>query len=447
MLSPFSRIVMRLAPRPCWMAGAVLVGGLAWSASASAQNISAFFPTGSAGYDQEIGVTVLTRVRPLYEAPGINVGGFVIRSNVDQSIAYNSNVNGVAGSGSWVNTTSGDINADSRWVRDRLSASTGFSHNEFFSLSGESYTDWHVGIAGGYTIGNSLLNVAYSHQTNYSLGSTLGAIRTETPALNQTDTAMLNYSFKFADLTIAPSLSASAYRFGNSTSDGRQVTEAFLDRNVVAGGVDARYNLSEEGAVVAVARAVNSTFIHPQDGQPSNNSNSFQLLGGLDYQAKGPWRYRLLVGVETRMFQSSQFATRTAPIIEGSVIWTPTGLTTVTGVISREIEDPQSAGTSGYIATQGSLRVDHEFLSNVIVSLHGGAASLQYLQGSGSEQMQFTVGAGGNWSLNRNVRLGLGYNYTEQIGSSNAVTPLNPASVTTAPFRQGVVALSLHISL
>ena len=428
------------------LVGAILASGAVWSASATAENIPAFFPVGNAGYDQEIGVTVLSRARPLYESQGIAVGSFVVRPDLDQSVFYNSNVNGNAGSGSWGSTTSGQVAADSNWVRDRLSASAGFSHNEFFSLPGGSYTDWHVGIAGGYTIDDSLLNAAYSHQTTYALGSTLGAIRTETPTLNQTDSATLDYTFRFADLSIAPSLSASAYPFGTFTSAGQQISEAFLDRNVVAGDVDARYDLSEEGAIVAVARAVNSTFIHPQAGQPSNNSNSFQLLGGLDYQAKGPWRYRLLVGVETRMFQASQFATRTAPILEGSVIWSLDRATTVTGTVSREIEDPQSAGTNGYIATQGSLRLDHEVLPNVIVNVHGGAAYLQFLQ-NGGEQTQYTVGGGANWSLNRNFRLDLGYDFTEQTGSSNTGNPLNPASITTAPFRQSVVALTLHVSL
>ena len=429
------------------MAALILGCGIARPVNARAQNIPVYFPVGNAGYDQELGVTVRSRARPLYELQGINLGGFVLRPNLDQSIFYNSNVNGVIGSGSWGSNTSGEATADSNWVRNRLSASAGFSHNEFFSLPGESYTDWHIGLDAGYTIDDSLLSIAYSHQTTHALGSTLGAIQTETPTLNQTDTANLNYTIRFYDLSLTPSLSVSAYRFGSSTVNGETVSEAFLDRNVVAAGVDARYALSDEGAVLVVARGVNSTFTNPQAGQPSNNSNSLQLLAGLDYQAKGVWRYRLLVGVETRLFQSSNFPTRTAPIVEGSVIWTPTGLTSVTGTVSREIEDPQSAGTNGYIGTQANLLVDHEVLPNVILNIHGGAGSVQYLQSGGGQQTQFTVGGGVAWSLSRYVRLGLGYDFTEQMGASNAGTPGDPATITAAPFQQSVIAIKLHLAL
>jgi hypothetical protein len=142
-----------------------------------------------------------------------------------------------------------------------------------------------------------------------------------------------------------------------------------------------------------VLRALTSQYPNPQRGQPSNNSNSFLLLGGLDYQSKSVWRYRLLIGVEVREFQSPAFPTRTAPIAEGQLIWQPTELTTVTGSLSRLIEDPQSAGTSGYILTNARVAVDHK-----------------------------------------------------QIGSSGTTT-INPASITTAAFSQNMVALALHLAL
>lgn len=417
------------------------------AAPAAAQNIPAYFPAGSAGYDQELGVTVLSRERPLYATPGVNVGGFVIRPELDQGVSYNSNINGVTGSGSWESTTAGAVTVASNWVRDSLDASVGFSHTQFFSFPSESFTNWNVGLGGGYTIDENLLRAAYSHQVSYTLGNTIGAIQTQTPTLNQTDSAEINYTFQHLALSLTPTISASAYRFGNGVVLGRPVSEAFLDRNVVAAGVDARYALSDVGAVLVVARAVNSTFINPQAGQPSNNSNSFQVLAGLDYQVKGPWRFRLLFGVETRLFQASQYATRTAPILEGSVIWTPTGLTTVTGTVSREIEDPQSAGTNGYIATQATLSVDHELLPNVILSAHGGAEYVQYLENGGGQQAQFTFGAAVTRVLNRNARVSVGYDFTEQTGSSNTGNPLDPTTLTTAPFRQSVIGLTLHLAL
>jgi hypothetical protein len=156
------------------------------------------------------------------------------------------------------------------------------------------------------------------------------------------------------------------------------------------------------------------------------------------------WRYRLLIGVEVREFQSPAFPTRTAPIAEGQLIWQPTELTTVTGSLSRLIEDPQSAGTSGYILTNARVAVDHELRRDII--LHGaiGVQYAQFLQGSA--QSNFTTNIGAGWLINRNMQLSFSYYFTKQIGSSGTTT-INPASITTAAFSQNMVALALHLAL
>ena len=118
--------------------------------------------------------------------------------------------------------------------------------------------------------------------------------------------------------------------------------QSSLNRNVIAGGLTKRYSMSDVGGLLVVLRGVASRFPETTAGQPSNNSNSVLLLGGFDYQAEGPLRYRFLAGVESRSFASPLFPTHTAPILEGGVIWTPTGLTTVTGSLSRAIEDPEA---------------------------------------------------------------------------------------------------------
>lgn len=447
MIPHMARAAIRRWPHPRWRWLALLYAAMPGATPADAQAILSYFPSGNAGYDQELGVTVLSRARPLYEPPGIRVGSFVVRPNLDQALLYNSNVNGIVGSGSWGTSTAGSVSANSDWARNSLAASVGFDHNQFFSFPHESYTDWNVGIAGGYTIDQSLLSAAYSHQAYYALGNTLGATRTQTPTLDQIDSAQVGYTFKLSTLSITPTASASAYRYGVSTVLGHQLNQRFLDRNVLAVGVDSRYSLSDEGALLVVMRGASSNFVNRQPGQPSDNSNSFQLLAGLDYQAQGPWRYSLLVGMEVRAFQASQFATRVAPIVEGSVTWTPTGLTTLTGTVSRAIEDPQSAGTNGFIATQAGLVVDHELLPNVFLEARGSGEIVEFLQNGGGQQTQLSAGAGASWLVSRNVRLALNYDYTSQTGGSAAATPLNPATLTTAPFRQSVIALTLHLAL
>lgn len=413
--------------------------------AATAQVIDTYFPQGLTGFDQQPGVTVLTRQRPLYDPIGIHAGDFLVQPRLDQSVFYNSNVTVSGGSGSWGSHTSGGVSAASGWTRDSLSTVIGVDHYQFLSLPGDSYTDWTIGLGGGYTIGDSDLAVAYAHQSSHQLGTTIGTVRSQTPVPGQTDTARIAYTVNIGRLSITPDLSASAYRFGAATVAGVVFSQDYLNRDVIAGGVTARYSLSEEGGVLVVVRGLRSSYPSPAADQPDKDYTSFQVLGGIDYQAKGPWRYRLLAGVEVRDFSAARYGTSTAPDVEASVSWTPTGLTTVTGTVANAIEAPQTAGTSGYVLSQARLVIDHEYRSDIVVQAHGGAQYARYFQNGGT-QTRLNGGAGITWLINRGVRLSLDYDYTSQ--SASGITPgQSRADLSALQYDQTVVALTLHLAL
>ena len=360
---------------------------------------------------------------------------------------YNSNVNGNPGSGSWTSVTSGSVSAASDWSRNSIGASLGFAHNQFVSFPAESYTNWNVGLAGGYTIGDGQLNAAYSHQSYYQIGESIGTVRSETPFLDQINTARLSYTFNLSRFAITPEFSASDYRFGTATVLGVPLNQQFLNNNVLAAGVNGRYSLSDEGGLLVVVRDISTNYTNPQPGQPSNNSDSLLFLSGIDYQAKGVWRYSVLVGMEMRTFQASQYATRTAPFVEAGAIWTPTALTTLTGTLSHAIENPQTGGTNGFTLTQARLVVDHELKRNILLQARGSIEYAQYLQSGGGSQTGLSVGAGVTWLLNRNVRLSVDCNFIKQTGNSRSTTTFNPSVFTTGSYTQTIAGLTLHFAL
>jgi hypothetical protein len=426
----------------CLLLGVVLDAG---TGTARAQDLSGYFPSGAAGYDQELGVTVQSRLHPEYEPLGIRVGGFMVYPSLDESTFYNSNVNGTPNSGSFGLHTSGVVSALSNWNRNNLDVSVGVDNYQFFSFPSERYTDWNVGAAGGYTIDDNPLTVGYYHDSYHQLGVGIATVQSETPVSDQVDSARIGYTFNFSRLAVSPVISFSAYQYGTATVLGEPVDLRSLDRNVVAASVTNRYSLSDEGGLLLVLQGFASRFPNQQPGQPTNDSNSFMLLGGFDYQSENVWRYRMLLGVEVREFESSQFPTHTAPVAEGSVTWQPTGLTTVTGSLSRLIEDPQSAETNGYVLTQGRIELAHELERNVIIGGTANIALVQYLQGS--SQTNVSIGANVQWLINRNVRLTGGVSYSKQLGSNSSATADVPASLTSGAYSQTVILLALHIAL
>jgi len=183
--------------------------------------------------------------------------------------------------------------------------------------------------------------------------------------------------------------------------------------------------MSDVGGLLVVVRGVDNIYTNQQAGVLSNDSKNFLLLGGVDYQAEGVWHYRALAGVEYTTFAAPGFASQTAPIVQASVTWTPTGLVTVTGTLGRAVEAPQSAGTNGFILTNANLVADYEFRRNILLQGRGGFQYAQYFQG-GSAQTNFTIGGGISWLLNRKLRLSLDYDYTDQSGTTGFSTPANP---------------------
>lgn len=422
------------------LAGATAFG---WIAQARAQT-AMLFPSGVAGYDQELGVTVQSRLRPQYDPDGVRVGSFVIRPELDQTLFNNSSVNGTPGSGSWGSQTGASVAVQSDWARDSLGGTIGVDHQQFFDLADESYTDWNVGLGGGYTLGDHQLTAAYSHQAYHQLGTAIGSIQSEAPVLDQTDTARFGYEVDLGRFEIMPDLSLSAYRFGDATVDGATFNQDFLNRDVIEGGVTTRFTATGSSGVIVMVRGMHSQYVTPQRSQPSNNSTSFQALVGVDYQAVDVWRYSVLAGIETRSFEAPQYSSRTAPIIEASAVWSPTAVLTLTGTLSRIIQDPETASTAGYILTQGSLVLDYELRRDVLLQGRTSVQDAQYMP-SGS-QANVSVGGGITWLVNRNVRLSLNEDYTTQSGPGGAGSEGAVEARRSGQYDQNLAALAVRVA-
>jgi hypothetical protein len=431
--------------------GLLCVGAaITWSGAALAQTAaSSYFPTGIFGYDQDLGVTVLSRARPLYEERGVQIGGFIVRPGINQAIFDNSNVNGSSGpsSASGGLETSGGVSGSSNWSRNSLRATVGFDHYQFFSLPNENYTNWNVGLGAGYTIGDHQLTVAYAHSTYNQLGTTIGLARSYAPVTDTIDSAELRYTIDFGRFTLTPSLAFSAYRFGDIVLGDLRESQATLNRNVVAGGIVTRYALTGSTGLLFVVRGSGSNYtVRPPDTL-NNDSTSVMLLGGLDFQANSIWHYSLLAGVETRFFGAAQTNPYTAPILSADIVYTPTGVLTVTGSATRLIEDPSAAGNSGYVLTQGNLVIDYELMRNILLEGRAGFQNAVYL--GGGTQNNVTIGGGVTWLINQYMRLTLNDDFTNQTSPSGNAGAQDTSTLTglSGAFTQNTIMLTLHFGL
>jgi hypothetical protein len=421
-----------------------------------------YFPQGIPGYGQELGVTVLSRARPQYDPLGVRSGDFIIRPELDESLGYNSNLLGQSnGQGSFVVDTAGSLRFNSDWNRNSLGGEITFDDRRTPSVPKENRTDWTATLGGTYEIGRDVLTVAGSHLSLHQDPTDIGAqqfSQTGTfftaPVPFTLDDVRVSYATNFGAFGVTPNVEYTRLRFDNLKLFGLNgavvppetnglvlgvpVNQRYRDRDLFEAGVTGRYEFAPLRNAVLVLRDTNTNYVSSQRDQfgANRSSNSIEVLGGLDYVASAVWRYRALIGYEVREFHNAAYKTHAAPVVEGNVIWQPSGLDTITLKAARSIEDAADENVSGYDYSTARLSIDHEYARNILLSAYVGLQRADYLQVNASETL-YGGGVGATWLLDRNVHLAATYDVTQRQGSASF----------GANYLQNVALLQLRLGL
>jgi hypothetical protein len=406
-----------------------------------AELLSTYFPTGVPGYGNAPGVTVASRERPDFDPLGTRIDGFILRPQIEEGLGYDDNVFGGANKlGSWVLGTHPWLLVNSDWSRDSIGGYLGVDDLRYLDQPQQSQTNWTASLGGTLAVGRDELTLAVAHLGLHQNRTELDALPTDTPVAYQVNDVRAGYTIALDRISVTPSLELSTYRYDSTTILGVPTPQAYRNRDVIQGAITTRYELTPERNLLVVIRASGSDYVAPQPGQPTRNSTGYQALVGFSDDSDAVWRYRVLVGWEMRHFTAAQFGSHEAPLAEAEVIWNPSGMTTVTGSLTRSIEDAAQEGIAGYTYTSARLRLDHEYQRNVLLRFSAGVQHADYLQGGGQSN-GFSLGEGVTWLLNRHLRLSATYDFTDQTGSNN------PTLQTTGSYTRSIGLLTLRFAL
>lgn len=396
-----------------------------------------YIPPDSAGGQAAFqpGVTVATRARPLYESSGVTYGPFTIRPNLSENIGYDSNVTSTSKpQGSPVIETNASLAGDADLTPTRLRAELSVDNFQFPTQTEQDFTNWSALVGIQHDFGLDTGTAVYSHSALNEQPGGLDVPQLNRPLPFSIDDLDLSYRHVISNWFITPSFDVSYYNFGNTsvaytpftgnTSAGPASLQSYYNQSyqshvLFTPQVTAGYELGERRSLVIVLRDAIASFTQAQLGIPNRNYNDFAVLAGLDYDTDAVIRFRMLAGYEQRTFTSNAYPTIRAPVVEGSAIWTPTGLTTVTATVGRRIEDSADDTTAGYVETFGQMQVDHEYQPNVILHANGGAYFTSYPGGSGQEY--WSAGGGVTYLLSRDMQLGFRYDVSQRWSSGQNV--------------------------
>lgn len=412
------------------VATATLAGLLSFQGQAAqAQLLDQLINPNVSGVRVEPGVTVLSRLRPDYDYGGIRVGSVLVRSDYSEAAGYDDNVTGTSqGRGSSFVQSHLNLGAATDLSRYGAAVRLNVNDNRYLDQPKQSATDWNASAGAFYELGRDTLSLDYSHANLVQTPRDL-----DTPLLDKTiayrvDTVQAGYRITFNRLSLRPVLAVQLYDFDNGTIAGQPYLQRFRNRVVAAPAVTASYEFSPGRTAVLVVRGLDASYTNRPAGTSVRDFNDESVLAGLDFASGGPWRFRLLAGYEIRNFVSSRVKNIQAPIVEGSVIYTPTGLTTLTGTVARRIQDSADETTVGFTETSARFSVDHEYYRNVLLRAQGGVFLDEY-NGGGSQSL-VSGGAGATWLLNRTLRLSATYDFTTRLSSGGGVVSTTPTTRT-----------------
>lgn len=383
---------------------------------AMAQGLLDQVPASIPGYDTRFGVPLLARAERRMQELGIDVGVANLRPAAEVGVGYDSNVRGAAnaqGSGFATSSASLGVVRDHRDVA--LAGYLNVDDRRYFSAAAQSRTNWSATIGAGADLGGGRLSLAASHLALHQDRGDLDSVASDKPIAFQVEHARASYAYRFNRLSVTPNAEFTIYRFASTTIGGVPASQLYRDRQVARAGLAGRYELAPDSGIIFALGAANTRYQHPRAGQPSRNSTDGIALVGLDSGNRDPyampWRYSVLVGVQTRAFSAPGVPARTVPVMDAQVHWQPTGLTGATLRVTRAIEDTAQINRESAVLTRARLVLEHEYARDLIFQISGGVQLAEYGGGDGGTGVSYNAGARMTWVINENLRASFSYDF------------------------------------
>lgn len=376
------------------------------------------------------GVGVADRAREDFDPIGVRLGGFRANAALELGAGYDDNLFGTRrnrtadGYGTWL----GEAGVQSDWSRHALGLTGRVEQRRYIDNGALDWTDYAVGAFGRYDVNADTnvelrLNRAQEHLETSSIDVQEAGLTRPVPytyneaqvqgqtRFNRIGVLLLgNYrGYSFENVDVGPAPAPGAPRPGDISR---------FDFQSLIGAVGLTYEVGAGRFVNLIGRYQDITY--DDSAQSSRDSKTWEVLAGFTYDFDGIWAARVAAGYRQRDYAGAGIKNLAGPAFEGEVTWQPTLLTTVGFGLRRSIEESIRNNAVSYTRTQAQVKVDHEYLRNVILSVELGADRREYDQPS----EQATDGYGilsARWLINRNLSLQASYQHVRRLDASAGV--------------------------
>ncbi|MGO4871179.1 MAG: outer membrane beta-barrel protein [Roseiarcus sp.] len=324
-----------------------------------------------------------------FDPLGISVGDLKLTPYVEEDLGFASNPALAAGpqKGSAFDTTEAGLSLQSDWSRSDLHGSLKGGYTDYFSDPqanipyGSGVLDGRLDVTRDLSFdAEGRFNV--SKQTLASLGLVSGgaAGASEHP-LVETFGATLGGAQKFGDLTLALHGTLDRTIYQNATLPGGVFADlASDDFNDWGLRARASYQISPFISPFVEVDVDARRYDAAVDFNGyARNSDGTQALGGATLAFTQQLTGEASAGYGARAYQDARLPDMRSPLIDASLIWSATPLTTLTAKAQTTLADAVTAGASGTVTRTYTIDVAHALTRAVTLGASAGYTSDDYV--------------------------------------------------------------------
>jgi hypothetical protein len=308
---------------------------------------------------------------------GYRVGGVSLFPAVQQGIGHDSNPNRTSapGRGSLLLRSEGELRVQSDWSRHELSGVLRGAYNDYPSARGADRPDGH----GRLNLRlDALRDTRVDLEARYLLdalrpgGAELTASAAEWPLVAGVGASTgVTQRFNRVSVGLRGSVDRTTYEDARLTG-GTILDLGDRDRTHYEARLRAGYELNP--GLAPFVEAIADTRAYDRDVDRAGfrrNSDGLGARAGSTFEITSLVTGEAAAGYMTREFEDRRLKDLRGPLTDGSLIWSPTPLTTVRLRGSTQHAETSVAGASGALVSRATLEVQHDLRRNL--SLIGSA--------------------------------------------------------------------------
>ncbi len=379
------------------------------------------------GFDHGRNVSVLEQPRPDYAPLGIRLSSFMLYPKLDAALGATNNVflsQGGRLSDGFAEITP-SLYAKSDWSKHSLTFNGYIDNQDYFSQGRRNQTDWQVGSVGTLEVSDKFSLIGEADGTRQTESPYSGNLQSSLAVLSNYVASYValraEYTAGRVRLQLAGDHTTNSF---DKIDDGAGVftDQSYRDRGVTRATGQAEYALSPSMSVYGQAGYDVIDYSHRlPDGSPNRDSKGVRLIGGVNFDLAGFLRGTIGVGYVHRSYDAPIYRSVSGVSVEAKLEYFLDDLTTITVSGRRFLEDSAIASNNPYFDTSATIRVDHAFLTNLLVNMSASYGKTTYQDLADSDREYYRIYGGFTYMISHSVGIHQTIGYGKQTARSNVV--------------------------